>query len=323
MAFNRVAILGTGLIGASVGLAIKAARPTTQVVGYDASGSNVREAQRMKAIDRGASLSDAVRDADLVVVATPVGAMRALFEEIAPLLKAGAVVTDTGSTKGRVLEWARAALPETVSFVGGHPMGGKTDTGPEAAEATLFQNAVWCVVPSATAKREAVNDVIKLVESLGAAPYFLDAEEHDGLVASVSHLPYLLSVALVGHLGTEPGWREAASLAAGGFAYASHLSDSDPQMYADVAKTNREHLLRRLDLYIDELTSLREAIAAEDPQLKQRFERARDFHQDWLHGKAQAGGQTEPATELPSNRQMLVGGLFGNFGRNDKNKKER
>jgi prephenate dehydrogenase len=311
--FDRVAILGTGLIGSSVGLAIKAARPSTQVTGYDASGDNLRRAQRAKAVDRGASLVEAVRDADLVVVATPVGAMRTVFEEVAPLLRDGTVITDTGSTKARVLEWAQSALPPHVHFVGGHPMAGKTETGPDAADARLFQGAVWCLTPSPTASRQAIDLVVSLVESLGASPYFVDADEHDGLVAAVSHLPYLMSVALISHLGSERSWRESASLAAGGFAYATHLSDSDPQMFADIARTNRENIVRRIDRYIETLASLRDAIAADDSGLKQRLEHARTLHQDWLSGRAQ-GIAKDAGSELPSSRSLLAGGLLGGLG---------
>jgi prephenate dehydrogenase len=298
---NRVAILGTGLIGASIGLAIKAARPTAQVAGYDASGDNLRRAQQAKAIDRRASLRDALENADLVVVSTPVGAMRALLEEIGPLLPVDALVMDTGSTKGRVMEWAAELLPNGVRFIGGHPMAGKTESGPDGADAKLFQGAVWCLVPMPTAPREAIDDAVRLVESFGASPYFLDAEEHDGLVASVSHLPYLMSVALIGHLGREQAWRETASVAAGGFAYSTHLTDSDPQMFADIARTNRDNLVRRLDLYIDELLGLRDAIATDAVDLKERFEHARSLHADWLAGRAQ-GQVSEGDNPLPTTR---------------------
>ena len=314
MAHNRVAILGTGLIGASVGLAIKAQRPQTQVVGYDASGDNLRRAQAVKAIDRRASLRDALTDADLVIVSTPVGAMKALFEEMAPLLPVHALVMDTGSTKAAVLQWAADLLPEGVRFIGGHPMAGKTETGPDAADAKLFQGAVWCLAPLPTAPRDAIDEAVHLVESFGASPYFLDPSEHDGLVASVSHLPYLMSVALIRHLGNERSWRETASLAAGGFAYSTHLSDSDPQMFFDIARTNRENIGRRLDLYIDELLALRDAIASDNPEVKAMFEQARTLHQDWLAGRAQ-GQNAEGDNPLPSTRSMLTGSLFGRFGR--------
>ena len=315
MAHNRVAILGTGLIGASVGLALKVARPQTQVVGYDASGDNLRRAQAVKAIDRRASLRDALADADLVIVSTPVGAMKALFEEIAPLLPVEALVMDTGSTKARVLQWAAELLPNGVRFVGGHPMAGKTETGPDAADARLFQGAVWCLAPLPTTKRDAIDEAVQLVESFGASPYFLDPDEHDGLVASVSHLPYLISVALIRHLGREKSWRETASVAAGGFAYSTHLSDSDPQMFADIVRTNRDNIARRLDLYIAELEALRDAVAADSPNLKAQFEEARALHQDWLAGRAQGHAAVEGDNPLPTTRSMLTGSLFGRFGR--------
>src|SRR5262249_50573551 len=151
---------------------------------------------------------------------------------------------------------------------------GKTESGPDAADAKLFHGAVWCLVPLATAPRDAIDDAVRLVGAFGAAADFLDAEEHDGLVASGSHLPYFMSVSLISHLGGERWWRETASLAAGGFAYATHLTDSDPQMFADIARTNRDNLVRRLDLYMDELAALREAIATDSPDLKERFAKA-------------------------------------------------
>jgi prephenate dehydrogenase len=317
---NRVAILGTGLIGSSVGLALKLARPQIQIVGYDASGDNTRRAQAVKAIDRRVSLRDALSEADLVIISTPVGAMKALFEEMAPLLPVQALVMDTGSTKAQVLRWAAEVLPNGVRFIGGHPMAGKTETGPDAADGKLFQGAVWCLAPLPSAPRDAIDEAVKLVESLGASPYFVDPDEHDGLVASVSHLPYLMSVALIGHLGRERSWRETASLAAGGFAYSSHLSESDPQMFADIMRTNRDNITRRLDLYIDELISLRDAIAEDKSDLKEVFSKAQTLHQDWLAGRAQ-GQNAEGENPLPTTRSMLTGSLFGSFGRNRETKR--
>jgi prephenate dehydrogenase len=193
-------------------------------------------------------------------------------------------------------------------------MAGKTETGPDAADGKLFQGAVWCLAPLPTTQRDAIDEAVQLVESMGASAYFLDPAEHDGLVASVSHLPYLLSVALIRHLGRERSWRETASLAAGGFAYTTHLTDSDPQMFADIVRTNRDNLTRRLDLYINELMDLREAIAGDSPELKSMFEQARALHQDWLAGRAQ-GRVTEGDNPLPTTKSMLAGSLFGRFGR--------
>lgn len=282
MPFERIAIIGTGLLGASVGLAIKAVLPGARIVGSDLSSEHARAARKAGAVDSLAPPAEGVRDADLVVVATPIGAMPAVFQQIASSLKADAIVTDTGSTKAHVMAWAGEYLPATVSFVGGHPMAGKTSAGPAAADAALFREAVWCLTPSTAVPGPAVDALVGLIERVGARPYFLDPDEHDGLVASISHLPYLMAIGLVAHLGREPGWREAATLAAGGFRYASHLSDSDPRMFADISATNRDNLVRRLDSYLAELHSLRDAIAAGDPGLRERYEQARNIHQDWL-----------------------------------------
>lgn len=297
-----------------MGLALKAGRPQTQIVGYDASGENLRRAQSVKAIDRRGSLRDALDGADLIIVSTPVGAMKALFEEMSELIPEGALVMDTGSTKAAVLRWAGESLPPGVRFVGGHPMAGKTETGPDAADAKLFQGAVWCLAPLPSAPRDAIDQAVGLVESFGASPYFLDPSEHDGLVASVSHLPYLMSVALIRHLGAEQSWRETASLAAGGFAYSTHLTDSDPQMFADIMRTNRDNIVRRIDLYLNQLLELRDMISADSPDLKAAFDQARQLHQDWLAGRAQ-GQIAEGENPLPTTRSMLTGSLFGRFGR--------
>jgi len=126
----------------------------------------------------------------------------------------------------------------------------------------------------------------------------------------------LMAIALIRHLGTENSWRETASVAAGGFAYATHLSDSDPQMFFDIVRTNRENIARRIGLFMDELSDLREAILADDPGLKAQLEHARQLHQDWLSGRAQ-GRTAEGENPLPTTRSMLTGSLFGRMGRGD------
>lgn len=313
MAFDRIGVIGTGLIGASVGLAVKAAKPNARILGFDASGGRARDAQRVKAIDKAASLAETVRESDLVVVATPVGAMKALFQEIAPLLKAGAVVTDVGSTKARVLEWAQEHLPPGTQFVGGHPMAARTDTGADAADAKLFQGTVWCVTPSPAATRESIDRLLKLIEDIGATPYFLDAEEHDGLAAAVSHLPYVQAVALMHQVGGERSWRESASVAATNFAYATHLVDHDPEIWSDVLLTNRENVVRRIDGLIQQLEILRGLVENGEGDLQPRLARARALHQDWLAGRAQ-GTTADQGSEMPNTRSMISGGLFGKWG---------
>jgi prephenate dehydrogenase len=284
--FQQVAIVGTGLIGTSLGLALKRLNPPPQIIGCDLRGDARRAASGQKALDRATgNVAEAVRDADLVVVATPVRAMELIFQEIAPVLRPGTVVTDTGSTKRHIIDWAAMHLPNTVSFIGGHPMTGRLTAGVGEADPAIFQNAVYCIVPLASADSKAVDQVVKLVEAIGCVPYFVEPDEHDGLVAGISHLPYVLSSALMRSVATDRGWREARTVAAGGFATATQLTDADPRMFGDICLTNREQIARQIDRFTAELEEMRNLILSGDESIYQRLEDAQRFHLEWLAGR--------------------------------------
>jgi prephenate dehydrogenase len=310
---QKVAILGTGLIGSSLALALKSQKNPPQIGGFDLNSDSRRGAAGLKAssgtkaFDRvSGNLAETVRGADLVVVSAPVRAMELLFRELATVATPGTVITDTGSTKQQVLAWAEALLPESLPFVGGHPMAGKVSAGPWDADETLFQNATYCLCPLPRTERQAVDRVVKLVESLGATPYFVDAHEHDGLVAAISHLPYLVSVGVVNAVAGGRSWREAATLAAGGFATASHLTESDPQMFTDICITNREAILWQLDQLSAELATLRDGIERGDPAIKSRFDLAQQRHREWLSGRAADGGESRPPIDTASLRPQSI-----------------
>ena len=290
---QTVAIVGLGLIGGSVGLGLRRwaetnqanGKPALQVVGFDTSLENQGYAQKLKAVDRAAwDIVRAVGDADLVVVATPVAVMADVFQSIAPRLKAGAVVTDVGSTKSQVLRWAQEFLPRTASFVGGHPMAGKTQSV-EGAEADLFKGATWCIAPSVTADEEAVRTVLGMVSALGAEPFFVDPGEHDAYVAGVSHLPFVLSAALMRAVSSDPSWRDMKSLTAGGFRDASRLAAGSPAMHRDILLTNREAVARWVDAVSTQLDEVRAALAADaetaETVLTNFFTEARDARAVW------------------------------------------
>ena len=249
---TQVAILGTGLIGASIGLGLKAAEGTDdiEIIGFDTSREREREAERRKAIDRRASsLRDAVGGAALVVISTPVLATREVMETIASNLSEGTIVTDTCSTKTQVMQWAEELLPNSVNFVGSHPMAGKTEFGPAAAEAELFRDARWVVVPSRSASSDAVETVSGLATALGAKPMFMDAAEHDAYAAAISHLPMFAASALFRLVRDSEAWPEMSLLAASGFKDTTRLAGTDELMAHDIAVTNREqvvHWLQRL-----------------------------------------------------------------------------
>ncbi|HEY7064678.1 MAG TPA: prephenate dehydrogenase [Chloroflexota bacterium] len=306
MPFQRVAIVGLGLIGASLGLALHRLSPAPQVVGYDRSGEVRTRAARRHAVDRIAhgGAEHAVEGADLVILATPVRAVAPLLAEIAPHLAPGAVVTDTGSTKEQVVLAAAEAAPE-VAFVGGHPMAGKLTHGTDDASAALFDGTVYCLTPTADTPRAAVERAVELIEAVGARPHFLDAAEHDGLVAAISHLPYLLASTLMSATSGDAGWPEMALLAAGGFATMTRLAEGEPEMYADVCLTNREAIVRQLDRYAAALDELRAAVAAGDESLRARFAAARERHQDWEAGRVLPPGGASLAPEVRAHNPFL------------------
>src|SRR3990172_3176705 len=216
---RRLTIIGTGLIGGSLGLALKAAKlEDVEIVGHDQERGAANRAQRLGAIDRAEhNLQRAVAGASIVIIATPVLAVAEVMKQIADDLAEGAVVTDTASTKAQVLQWAEKLLPSHVNFVGGHPMAGKETPGIKHAEATLFRGKAYGICPSVRASEAAVQSVVGLAQLVGAEPLFLDPEEHDQYAAAVSHLPLLISTALFALVRSSPAWRDIAPMASTGF----------------------------------------------------------------------------------------------------------
>jgi prephenate dehydrogenase len=280
--FNRVAIVGLGLIGGSIGLALHKAKAAQQVTGYDLGKGVSAHAQQVGAIDQSCStLVEAVYGAELVILATPVGAMRVLLQKLAPVLTLGAAVTDVASTKTQVVAWAEELLPSSVAFVGGHPMTGKELSGVDAADGNLFRDCIYCLTPTALTHPSAMHRVASLIEILGARIRFLGPEEHDEQVAGVSHLPFLVSLALVDTVSSRPAWADASLLAAGGFRDVSRLAAGNAEMYRDICLTNSEAIIHWLDEYIATLSSMRERIAAQDKRLSETFAEAQQIRLRW------------------------------------------
>lgn len=279
---NRVAIIGLGLIGGSIGLALRKAKAAQQVAGFDLAPGAVNQARKVGAIDMPCpALADAVRGAELVILATPVGSMQALFQDIATFASPGTIVTDVASTKAQVINWAEEFLPTTVPFVGGHPMAGKEKSGVLAADPTLFQGQLYCLTPTVHTHPSAINKVVAFVESLGARVWFLEPCEHDGQVAGVSHLPFIASIALVNTIATSPSWGDSSKLAASGFRDTSRLAAGNPTMYRDICLTNADPLTRWLDAYISTLQALRQRIAARDRSIEETFAHAQQLRLQW------------------------------------------
>ena len=295
----RVAILGTGLIGSSIGLRLRHIsdpKAPLEVIGYDRFPDIARTAQKIGAVDAVAlTPQQAVEGADLVVLATPLLAIRVMIEEIAPVVSPNAVIIDTGSTKASVLRWADELLPNHTGFVGGHPMAGKTQTGPQAADIDLFEGARWVIVPTVRTSEGAVNAAMGLVERLGATAMLMDAEEHDAYVAAISHMPMLAATAMFDMERLSDAWPELSVLAAGGFRDTTRLTGSDPSMAFDIAVTNREHIVHWLNRYIGALVDMRELLLENDGEeaLFRRIAEASYEYTAFINGKV---GREDPTT---------------------------
>jgi prephenate dehydrogenase len=261
----RIAIVGLGLMGASLAMDLMQNNLCREVRGVARRTATVLEAFFAGAVDLATNdLHTGVMGADIVVLATPVRTIVDQLREIAPALWPGTIVMDMGSTKGEICT-ALDGLPAHIQPIGGHPMTGKETAGFEAAERNLYRNATWVLSPLPRTTQETVALSLELVEAVGARPTLLPAARHDRLVATISHLPFLAASALV-HTAQDVGQDDPAvwELAAGGFRDTSRVAASDTRMFLDILMTNQGAVLAQLDNYLDHLGELRTLIEAGD-----------------------------------------------------------
>jgi prephenate dehydrogenase len=286
----NVSIIGLGLIGGSLGLALRESPINVVVSGWDRDPGAIVGALTSGAIERPAiTLAEAVAEADVVVVATPVMVVQSILPAIAPYLKAGAVVTDVASTKAQLMAWAEEALPSNVSLIGGHPMAGSEQHGIYHARANLFHNAVYCLTPHEQATPEALALLEKLVVAIGARPLLMPAATHDAYVAAVSHLPFLLSIALTQLTATDDQWSIMSMVAATGYRDLTRLASGDPVMHRDICLTNAEAIRPWLHNMADFLSRLAEQL--DDPEaLQALFDSAKQHRNEWLRNRDNRDG---------------------------------
>jgi prephenate dehydrogenase len=316
---KRITIIGTGLIGGSLGLALKAAGlPGVEIVGHDRHRDVATKAEKMGAVDRAEhNLHRAVEGAGLVIIATPALAVRETMQQIATDLGEGAVVTDTASTKAYVMRWALELLPDHVSFIGGHPMAGKEDQGIENAEASLFQGKAYCVCPEVDAPESAVKSILGMAQLIGAEPVFIDPEEHDVYAAAVSHMPLMMSTALFQLLRGSPSWPDMSVIASTGFRDATRLASGDPRMAHDIWVTNRESLIHWLDRMATELQRFKSLLEdANDEELLDVFAGARVDRDAFIVGTPTRTplDPSQAATAADTRgvmMDMMIGGMLG------------
>jgi prephenate dehydrogenase len=282
VSIDTLALVGAGLIGGSFALALKQAGAVRAVSGVGRSAARLTVARELGLIDRVVDWAEAGQ-ADVILLALPVGETEAVLRQLAPHLKPGAIVTDAGSTKADVVAAAHAALgARAADFVPGHPIAGSERSGAAAARADLFLGRRVVLTPQPDTRADAVALVRALWEATGAQVEMLDATQHDRIFAAVSHLPHLAAFALVDDLAGRADSELFFRYAASGFRDFTRIAASSPEMWRDIALANRPALLAELDGYVAALQTLRQALNDEDAAaLLALFSRARAAREHW------------------------------------------
>lgn len=276
--FKRVAIIGVGLIGGSLAQALRAKSITADIIGCGRNTEHLELARELGVVDTFTiNPADAADGADLIVVAVPVGAMTAVMRAIMPRLSAHTIITDAGSTKCSVIAAARDGLGDAISqFVPGHPVAGTEQSGVAAAFPELFENRRVILTPTAQTDVQATRKVRRMWEAVGAQVSEMAAEHHDEVLGATSHLPHLLAFTLVDNLARMQERREIFKYAAGGFSDFTRIASSSPEMWTDIVCANKPALLAVLDSYMQDLQTLRTAIADDRRDaIAKRFLRAK------------------------------------------------
>ncbi|MGQ0509238.1 MAG: prephenate dehydrogenase [Betaproteobacteria bacterium] len=284
--FERVAIVGVGLIGGSFALALKAAGLCGHVIGVGRGAANLESARRLGLVDSIATDPAQAAGCDLVLVATPVAQFERVLAALAPGLRAGALVTDGGSTKRDVVAAARKALGNKVAqFVPGHPIAGAENSGAAAAKADLFRDRRVILTPLAENAPADVARVEAAWQACGARVHRMDPETHDEVLAAVSHLPHLLAYALVKEFADRGNAAQLFNNSAGGLRDFTRLASSHPEMWRDICVANRDKLAAELGAFEARLRAIRPALEAGDgAALERLFADARGVREKWLQG---------------------------------------
>ena len=288
MFFARVAIVGVGLIGGSFSLVLKEKKFCGHVVGAGRSAANLKLALERGAIDSfEAEAAQAVRGADLVLIAAPVAQFEKIFLDIGPHLRPECLVMDAGSTKRDVVAAARRGLGARIGqFVPAHPIAGAEKSGAGAASAGLFRGRRLVLTPLEENRKEDIETISALWTAIGARVFRMTPEQHDAVFAAVSHLPHLLAYALVNDISARPDAAQLFGYAAGGFRDFTRIASSHPEMWRDIAVANSDHLLKEVVHFSGDLEKLGKILQSKDARaLEKLFADARAARERWLNGE--------------------------------------
>lgn len=254
--FNSIAIVGTGLIGGSIALAAKKKKLCFKVIGVSRSARTLRLAKKSGAIDSGSLGVNIIKEADLVILATPVGTILDLAPKIAKIIKDGAVVTDVGSTKQQITAKLEKIFPK---FVGSHPLAGLEKRGIDYADAGIFKGSLCILTPTKKTNRKALGRVKKLWEELGARVVFLNPSAHDKALSFVSHLPHILAFSLIAAIPAK-----FLRFAASGLKDTTRIAASDSKLWEDIFLSNRGNMVKAVDSFVEKLFKIRKAVVKKD-----------------------------------------------------------
>ena len=272
--FKKITIIGLGLIGGSIGLALKRAGSTAQLIGSARSQKTLDIALERNLVERvEIDIVKSVEDADLVILATPLSSFKKIILKVSHNLKPGCIVTDTGSSKLKVIEELSNVIPMGVSFIPGHPIAGTELSGPEAGFAELFDDR-WCVLtPTEDTNKDALNSIRLLWEEMGSKVEIMNPEHHDRVLAITSHIPHLIAYNIVGTANDLANVtnKEVVKYSAGGFRDFTRIAASDPKMWRDIFLYNDEAVLEMLSFFSKDLMKLKKAIEEKDSDLLQTF----------------------------------------------------
>lgn len=274
---NKISIVGVGLIGGSLGLALKEKKPNFKIVGIDKQ-EIIEKAIARGAIDEGTvNLEEGIEEADIVIIATPVKTILDLLPKINPFLKRGCLVTDTGSTKGQVVERANEALSKDIFFIGGHPMAGSEKCGIESANPHLFQDRTYILTPTKKSNLIVIEKIFSLIKMIDANRLILDPLEHDRIVGAVSHLPQIIAVSLIntiGELALRGNNNNYFKAIGEGFKDMTRIASSPYKIWEDICETNQENILKMIQEFRNYLEVIEDKLKNNPSSLKKEFQKA-------------------------------------------------
>ena len=284
MQFQKITIIGVGLLGGSIGLAVRQRRLAGEIAGFVRRAASLKDCEKAGAVDYATTdLLAAVSKADLIILCTPLAQMRSLTQQFLPALKRGAIVTDVGSVKADVVRELESLVKKSgAHFIGSHPMAGAEKTGVLAARKNLFENAVCVLTPTKKSNANVVRKLERFWKSLGTRTLRLDAAQHDLLVSRSSHLPHVVAATLANMVLNPAHPKTQTALCATGFRDTTRIASGSPEMWRDIALANRKHLARSVDAFVSELKKFQSALkSVDDKAVENFFATAKQRRDNW------------------------------------------